>query len=395
MSISTSEPLGHAADTAGLMLSACRDLVRDEVAPHVREWDRDDVLPAAILDRVAEIGVPGALVPARYGGRELTVADLVEVFRTLAQGWISLTGAVNTTHLGTALLLRYGTEAQRERWLPGIAAGEIWSSFSITEPQAGSDLRRLETSVEAADAGLMITGQKRWIAGGASFPLTFMLALEHGAERGSCVVLPSEGRGTETWTVEMLDKLGYRGVESAAWRFNRHHAPGAEILGGAEGRGRGAQQMIDVLAIGRVNVACRALGVIDRALACALEESTSRGIGRGVLADYTHAQIRIGEIRARQRVIEAAIRQAAAAIDAGNPEAGEMATAAKVMGSDSAIWAVDTASRLAASRSYTAEAELSRLRRDAPQTQIGEGANDSLLLAIGKSLIRERAGASA
>ncbi len=390
MSSSTSAQLSDSSQAADRMLSACRDLVRDEVAPQVEEWDRDDVLPASIIDRIAEIGVPGALVPARYGGRELPVAGMVEVWRTLAQGWISLPGAVNTTHLGTALLVRYGTEAQRERWLPGIASGEIWTSFSITEPQAGSDLRRLETSVAATDDGLIVNGQKRWIAGGLSFPLTFMLALEQGLERPSCVVLPSEGRGSESWSVEMLDKLGYRGVESAAWRFDHHHVPGAEILGGEAGHGRGAAQMVDVLAIGRVNVACRALGIIDRALECALHEATDRDIGRGVLADYTHAQMRIGELRARQRTIEAIVEKAARSIDAGDPEAGELATAAKLMASDNAIWAVDAASRLAASRSYTYGSELARLRRDAPQTQIGEGANDSLLLATGKGILRAR-----
>jgi alkylation response protein AidB-like acyl-CoA dehydrogenase len=393
MHASTTEPLADTTRAAALMLSACRDLVRDHVAPQVEEWDRDDVLPARILDRVAEIGVPGALVPARYGGAELPVAGLVEIWRTLAQGWISLTGAVNTTHLGTALLVRYGTDAQRERWLPGIASGEIWTSFSITEPQAGSDLRRLETSVEPAQDGLIVNGQKRWIAGGVSFPLTFMLALERDAERPSCIVLPSTGRGTDTWSVQPIDKLGYRGVESAAWRFDHHPAIGAEVLGGGEGRGRGAMEMIDVLSIGRVNVACRGLGVIDRALELALEEVTGRGIGRGVLGDHTHAQIRIGELRSRQRTVEAIVEKAARSIDAGDPEAGELSTAAKLMASDTAVWAVDCASRLAASRSYTADSELARLRRDAPQTQIGEGANDALLLATGKGLIRARASA--
>jgi alkylation response protein AidB-like acyl-CoA dehydrogenase len=391
MTFSPSPPLPPTSDAAALMLAACRDFVRDDVAPQVAAWDRDDVLPPAILERVAEIGVPGAMVPTRYGGRELGAAALVPVWRALAQGWISLTGAVNTTHLGTALLVRYGTEAQRERWLPAIASGELWTSFSITEPQAGSDLQRLETRVETGDPGFVLDGEKRWIAGGVSFGLTFMLALEAGVDRPSCVVLPSDGRGSDSWSVQWLDKLGYRGVESAAWQFDHHHAPDAEILGGDEGHGLGARQMLDVLAIGRVNVACRALGIVDRALERALEECNGRGIGDGVLADHTHAQIRIGEMRARQRGVEAIVEKAAAGIDAGDPEAGELATAAKLVGSDTAVWAVDVASRLAASRSYTAESELARLRRDAPQTQIGEGANDALLLATGKGLLRERA----
>jgi alkylation response protein AidB-like acyl-CoA dehydrogenase len=370
------------------MLDAVRRLVDEVVAPSVERWDREDVLPATVLERLGELGVPGALVPARYGGRALGVSAMVDVWRVLAQGWISLTGAVNTTALATELLVRYGTEEQRARWLPRIAAGEVWSSFSITEPGAGSDLRRIETWVEPVDDGLIVTGRKRWIAGGFSFPLAFMLATVKGQLRPSCILLPAEGRGSETWRTEPLDKLGYRGVESAAWQFDRHFARGAEILGGEPGQG--ARQMLDVLGVGRVNVACRGLGVIDRALECALDEATGRGIGRGVLGDHSHAQLRIGEMRSRQLVVEAAIRAAAQAIDAGAADAAERATAAKTMASESAVWAVELASRLAASRSYTGDAELTRLRRDAPQTQIGEGANDALLIAAGKAVIKRR-----
>src|SRR5689334_22629384 len=112
------------------MLDAVRRLVEDVVLPNVERWDADDVLPEEVLGRLGEVGVPGALVPARYGGRELGLAAMVDVWRTLAQGWISLTGAVNTTALATELLVRYGTEAQRTRWLPAIGAGEVWASFS-------------------------------------------------------------------------------------------------------------------------------------------------------------------------------------------------------------------------------------------------------------------------
>ncbi len=382
-------PSPHSSD-AESMVDAVRRLVEDVVLPSVERWDREDVLPEEVLERLGALGVPGALVPARYGGRELPVSAMVEVWRTLAQGWISLTGAVNTTALATELLVRYGTEEQRARWLPGIAAGEVWASFSVTEPGAGSDLRRIETWVEPAHEGLIVTGRKRWIAGGFSFPLAFMLANVKGQLRPSCILLPAGGRGSATWTVEPLDKLGYRGVESAAWRFDGHHARGAEILGGAAGDGQGARQMLDVLGVGRVNVACRALGIIDRALECGLDEATGRRIGRGMLGDHSHTQLRIGEVRGRQLVVEAAVRRAAEAIDAGEADAAERASAAKTMASESAVWAVELASRLAASRSYIVGSELARLRRDAPQTQIGEGANDALLIAAGKAAIKRR-----
>jgi len=325
------------------------------------------------------------MVPAEYGGRGRSVVDLVPVWRTLSHGWISLTGAINPTGLATTLLVRNGTVAQRERWLPGIARGELLASFSITEPQAGSDLGRIETAAAPrAGGGLVLDGEKRWVAGGVSCDVIFLLAEIDGAP--SCVVLPAEGRGGDGWEVGELDKVGYRGVESATYRFHSLQAPDAEVLGDAPGEG--ARQMLDALDVGRVNVACRGLGILDRCLACAVEESTTRAVGDGLLGEHTHAQLRLGEMVVRQAAVEALVERAAAAVDARAGDARELSTAAKILASDSAVWAVDLAARLAASRSYAAGDELARLRRDAPQTQIGEGANDALLLALARPLLR-------
>ena len=367
------------------LLAEVRRFVDDEVLPNVADWDRADVLPDSAWERITSLGLPGAMVPAEHGGAGLTVSELWPVWRVLSQGWISLTGAVNPSGLATALLVRFATEDQRRRWLPGLASGDVVASFSITEPQAGSDLKRIETSARVLDGGgLVLDGHKRWVAGGVSADVIFMLAAVDGADRPSCVVLPADGRDSATWTVEELDKVGYRGVESAAYRFRAHEAPYAEVLGGADGLGRGARQMLDALDVGRVNVACRALGILDRALATSLDEATGREVGDGLLGEHTHTQIRLGEIRVRVLAAEAMIARAAAAVDARAADARDLAIAAKVFASDAAVFAVDRAARLAASRSYHEDAELARLRRDAPQTQIGEGANDALLLALAR-----------
>jgi alkylation response protein AidB-like acyl-CoA dehydrogenase len=263
------------------------------------------------------------------------------------------------------------------------------ASFSITEPQAGSDIGRIETSARPlAGGGLTLDGEKRWVAGGASCDVVFMMVDVEGAERPSCVVLPADGRGTAAWRVGELDKVGYRGVESATYLFDSFESPGAEILGGpSDGIGAGARFMLDALDVGRVNVACRALGIVDRAIACAVEECVGRAVGDGMLGDHTHAQLRVGEMVARRAAVEALVDRAAAAVDSRGDQARELSTAAKVIASDTAVWAVDRAARLAASRSYAAGDELARLRRDAPQTQIGEGANDALLLALSRPLL--------
>ena len=371
---------------AAALLAATEAFVADVVLPNVAAWDRDDDLPGEAADALTTLNLTGALVGPEHGGPGRTVGELVPVWRALSQGWISLTGAVNPSGLAVTLLQRHGSPDQQARWLPALGSGAIHASFSITEPQAGSDLARLETTARVLPGyGLELTGKKRWIAGGVTSDVVFMLVLVDGAEKPSCVVLPATGRGCPSWCVEEIDKVGYRGVESAAYRFDAHHEPGAEVLGGHAGLGRGARQMLDALDVGRVNVACRALGILDRCLAVAVAECVGREIGDGVLGDHTHAQLRVGELRARTLAAAALTEQAARAVDAGDPASRDLATAAKVVASDAAVWAVDQIARLAASRSYGADDELARLRRDAPQTQIGEGANDALLMALARA----------
>jgi alkylation response protein AidB-like acyl-CoA dehydrogenase len=378
----------RAADPDAL-LAAVREFVAGEVLPNVAVWDRDDRLPDEVLARLIELGLAGAMVPPAYGGSGFDVIDLVPVWRTLSQGWISLAGAVNPSGLATALLVRHGTEEQRERWLRPLAAGEIYAAFSITEPQMGSDLKRLETTATPRpQTGLTLDGSKRWVAGGASADVIFMLALADDANRPSCVILPAEGRDGPGWQVELLDKIGYRGVESAAYEFERFESPGAEILGGEPGRG--AQQMLDALDVGRINVACRALGILDRIAASAATQALEREIGEGVLADHTHAQLRIGELHVDMLAAESLTLRAALAVDARAGDARQLSTAAKVFASDATTRAIERAARLAASRSYAADDELARLRRDAPQTQIGEGANDALLFALAREVLSNR-----
>ncbi len=376
------------ATNADRLLADVRAFVTDEVLPNVADWDREDVLPPAAFTRLMDLGLMGALVPARYGGPGLSVSELVPVWRTLSQGWISITGAVNPSGLATALLLGHGTEAQRERWLRPLAAGEIFAAFSITEPQAGSDLHRLQMhGIPDPDGGFTLRGSKRWVAGGESCDVVFMLAAVDGAPRPSCLVVPTRGRGGPGWSVASIEKLGYRGVESAAYEFDGFPASDAEILGGDAGLGRGAAQMLGALDVGRVNVACRALGILDRIAAVAATQALEREVGETVLADYTHTQLRIGELHARMLAAESLTHRAAIAIDAGAGDARQLSSAAKVICSDLAVSAIDQIARLAASRSYGAEDELARLRRDAPQTQIGEGANDALVFALAREVL--------
>ncbi len=139
------------------LLAAVRGFVADTACHPVDQWDRsDDSARRGFSSKLVSLGLTGALVPTEYGGAGLGVVDLAPAWRVLSRGWISLTGAVNPTGLATALLVRHGTDSQRERWLPRIARGECVASFSITEPQAGSDIGRIETSARPLDGGGLV-----------------------------------------------------------------------------------------------------------------------------------------------------------------------------------------------------------------------------------------------
>ncbi|MTD44588.1 hypothetical protein GKE82_09875 [Conexibacter sp. W3-3-2] len=353
-------------------------LVRS-VDGHVETWDAEDQLPDAVVDELAAAGAFGLTVGPEHGGAGIGAEGALEAWRRLARRWIAMTGLVNTHALAGAILQTHGTVEQQRRWLPGIASRQLRASFSITEPQAGSDLAQLALAATPhPDGGFLLSGEKRWIAGGMSATLPF--ALVRTAEGLTCLAIPREPGWSATWEGGLIDKPGYRGVESAWWRLRDHHAPAAEVIGEP---GRGARVMLGALNLGRVNVAARGLGIAERAVELALEESRTRRIGDGPLLDQSHTRIRLGEMRTRLMAADALARRAAQAIDADDPEARDLCAAAKVAAARAARENAEDASRLAASRSYVAGCELDRLRRDAGQLAIGEGAEDVLLLTLG------------
>ena len=323
---------------------------RDTVLPQVEAWDRADELPHAVLRGARRARPDGRARAARVrrrrarGGRAragvahaLAGLDLAD--RRGQPDRAGHRAARPPRHRGAARAL-----AARHR-----ARATVLASFSITEPQAGSDLepasRRRRAPLDGG--GLVLDGEKRWVAGGVSSDVVFLLAEVDGA-RPSCVVLPGRrARRARRWEVERArqGRLPRRRVGGLPLRrATRRRAPRCS----ATSPGEGARQMLDALDVGRVNVACRALGILDRCLACAVEESTTREVGDGLLGEHTHAQLRIGELRRAARRGRGARRaRGGRRSTRGADDARELSTAAKIVASDTAVWAVDLAARLA------------------------------------------------
>ena len=334
------------------MLEAVRRLVDEVVLPSVERWDRDDELPDEVLEaarraRCAGRAGAGAVRRAGAAGR----APMVDVWRTLAQGWISLTGAVNTTALATELLVRYGTEAQRERWLPGIATGEVL--VVVLDHRAGRG-QRPEPDRDVGRAGrgrgCWSRARKRWIAGGFSFPLAFMLATVKGQLRPSCILLPvrraresRRGRSSRSTSSATAAWSRRRGCSTRTTR----RAARCSAARPEWGRARGRCWTCSPSAASTSPAAASGSSTGRWSARSTRPPSARSGAGRCSATTATRSCASASSAAASSWS-RRPIRAAAEAVDRGDDDAAARATAAKIMASESAVWAVEL--RLAAGR---------------------------------------------
>ncbi|MGY1601591.1 acyl-CoA dehydrogenase family protein [Geodermatophilus sp. SYSU D00815] len=366
------------------------DFVDREVRPVARELEHADAYPEALIGTMKALGVYGLLVPEEHGGTGVSMQCFVLVTEELARGWMSLAGAMGGHSVVCALLTRFGTDEQKQAWLPRLATGEVRATMALTEPQGGSDLQAITTTAREADGGWVVDGAKTWISNARRAGLTALLCVtDPGARprsRGISVLLVEPGPGM---TVSRdLPKLGYKGVESCEVRFDGYRAGPGSVLGGVPGRG--FAQMMKGLETGRLQVAARALGVgraaFEDALAYARQrESFGRPIWQHQSVGNLLADMATGLEAARQLTLYAARE-----FDAGrrvDMEAGM----AKLLASETAMRIALDAVRVHGGHGYSTEYDVERYFRDAPLMIVGEGTNEIQRTVIVRQLV-ERAG---
>lgn len=260
------------------VVGTVRDFVDRDVRPVVRELEHADTYPEALIERMKRLGVFGLAVPEEYGGTPVSTPCYVLVTEELARGWMSLAGAMGGHTVVAKLLVAFGTEEQKRRWLPRMATGEVRATMALTEPGGGSDLQALRTVArkDAHGDGYVVNGAKTWITNSRRSQLIALLCKTdpdaQPAHHGISVLLVEHGPGL---TVSRdLPKLGYKGVESCELTFEDHRAPTDALLGGVEGKG--FAQMMKGLETGRLQVAARALGVGRAAFEDALAYAQQR-----------------------------------------------------------------------------------------------------------------------
>jgi alkylation response protein AidB-like acyl-CoA dehydrogenase len=373
-----------------------RQFVDNEVIPVAEEHDHEDSFPQAVVEQMKELGLFGVTIPEEYGGMGLDLTTYAMIVEELSRGWISVSGIVNTHFIGSYLLMKFGTDEQKQELLPKMATGEIRAAFSLSEPEVGSDVQGIKSVAKKADDGSWeLNGQKMWVTNGLRSGVVFVLVKTdpkaNPPYRGmTCFITEKEPGVAETDGLTIppqIKKMGYKGVESTELVYHGYRCPPERILGGEEnGLGKGFAQMMDALEVGRVNVAARGVGIAQRALELALRYSQERKTFGKPIAQHQAIQFKLADMATKIEAARLLTLKAARMKDAGQRSDLE-AGMAKLFASETGKEVVEEAFRIHGGYGYSKEYEIERLYRDAPLLLIGEGTSEIQRMVIGKKLL--------
>ena len=273
-------PFEDKTDEQKAITEMVRQFADEQILPNAEHFDHEDEFPTDIVEQLKELGLFGVTIPEEYGGMGLDLTTYVMIVEELSRGWISISGVINTHFIGSYLLVKYGTEEQKQKYLPRMATGEIRAAFSLSEPEMGSDVQAIKTAAKKIDDGSYeINGQKMWVTNGLRSSLVFVLVkTDPDADprhKGFTCFITEKEPGVAENTREFaglivppqIKKLGYKGVESTELVYDGYKCPAENILGGEDaGLNKGFAQMMDALEVGRANVAARGVGIAQRAL---------------------------------------------------------------------------------------------------------------------------------
>jgi alkylation response protein AidB-like acyl-CoA dehydrogenase len=372
----------------------------EQILPNAEHYDHEDAFPEPIVEQMKELGLFGVTIPEEYGGMGLDLTTYAMIVEELSRGWISISGVINTHFIGSYLLMKFGSEEQKQKYLPRMATGEIRAAFSLSEPELGSDVQAIKTSAKKVEDGSYeINGQKMWVTNGLRSDLVFVLVkTDPNAAKAyqgmTCFIAEKEGGVSENsgpyagLTVPpQLRKMGYKGVESTELVFDGYRCPAENVLGGEDaGLNKGFPQMMDALEVGRVNVAARGVGIAQRALELALRYSQERKTFGKPIAEHQAIQFKLADMATQVEAARLLTLRAARLKDAGERSDLE-AGMAKLFASEAGRFCVEESFRIHGGYGYSKEYEIERLYRDAPLLLIGEGTSEIQRMVIGRKLL--------
>lgn len=360
-----------------------------EVIPVASQFEHADEFPDPLVKGMADMGLFGIKIPEAYGGLDLSFECYAGVCVELARGWMSLAGIINTHVLVAWAIDAYGTDEQKQHFLPRMVGPEIRAALSITEPDAGSDAQAIKTVARRDGDDYTINGQKMWVTNGQRAGVYLVLTKTDPsttpAHKGISAFLVEPGM-PGFLVGRKLDKLGYKGVETTELAFDNARVPAASLLGGDEGRG--FQHVMSALEVGRINVAARGVGVAQAAFDDAIRYAQQRVAFGKPIVEHQAQQIRLAEMATKIRAARLLTIDAARKKDSG-ARSDLDAGMAKLFATEICQEVVLEALRIHGGVGYSKELPLERYYRDAPVMVIAEGTSDIQKLVITRNLLRD------
>ncbi|WP_051182997.1 acyl-CoA dehydrogenase family protein [Nocardia vinacea] len=378
------------------ILNTVRAFVDKEIIPSAQELEHADTYPQAIVDRMAEMGLFGLMIPEEYGGLGESLLTYALCVEELARGWMSISGVINTHFIVAYLLQHHGTLEQKRYFLPRMATGEIRGAFSMSEPELGSDVAAIRTKGVRDDAGdYIIDGRKMWLTNGSTATVVAVLVrTDEGRERPhdnltTFLIEKPAGYGTVAPGLTIpgkIHKMGYKGIDTTELLFDNYAAAADTVLGGTPGEG--FKQMMDGIEVGRVNVAARACGIAIRAFELGARYAQQRSAFGKPIVEHQAIGFALAEMATKVEAAHLMMVNAARLKDSG--ERNDVAAGmAKYLASEFCNEVTQASFRIHGGYGYSTEYEIERLMREAPFMLIGEGTSEIQKRIISKGVLRD------
>lgn len=377
-----------------LILRTVRQFVANEVIPVASEMEHRDEYPHALVAQMKEMGLFGLNIPEEYGGSGLDSTTFAMIFEEISRGWLGLAGVIGSNSVMCDVVVHFGTEEQKRRFLPAMATGEKRGGICLTEPNAGTDLQNISTTATRDGGIYRVNGSKMWITN-ARHGNTFLLLAKtdpaaEPAHRGMSAFVIEKGVGEKAapgMTVSRdIEKLGYKGVETCELHFSDFPVPAENLIGGVEGHG--FKHVMTGLEAERLNVAARGLGIARAAFEEAIRYAQRRTTFGKPISEYQTIQNKLADMATHIEASRLLIYSACEKRDRGERcdlEAGM----AKLFATETAAEVAFEAMRIMGANGYSKDFPVERYYRDAPLVVIGGGTNELQRLIIARNLLKK------
>ena len=369
------------------ILRTAREFAMAEIVPFTAQWDRDSHFEPTLVKKLGDLGFLGMLIPEQYDGLGLDALTYLMALEEISTHDASV-GVMMSVHnsLPTQMILNYGTDAQKMRWLPPMARGELLGAFALSEAGSGSDASSLTAQAVRDGDDWIITGTKSWVTSGTHAGVILAMARTDtpDARRG--------GKGISTFIItpdlpgfsvgKKEDKLGMRASPTVMLNFDEMRVPGDRLLG-AEGVGFiYAMQSLDH---GRLGIAAQALGIATAAAEAARAYAADRKQFGQPIKDFQAVQFKLADMASRITAARALLYATARAKDAGH-SITQYGAMVKLLASETAMWTTNSALQIFGGYGYVTDYPIERLFRDAKVTEIYEGTSEVQRIVIAREL---------